>query len=86
MCRFAGHGKKDYLYVCTVLTVQDEHNFLVQGMRAVKGTKDRFTVAENDISVVELKDIRGILPLPHIGQNRRSLYYQFNGAVGVVEK
>lgn len=62
---YSTKGKKTYKYVCQVEDVSDE-KIVVLGLKSKKKQNTVFNIVENDISIIEYKDIVQLLPNPQI--------------------
>ena len=85
LAKFEG-PRVDYRYVCTILTTNDEDNYVAQGLRSSDMERKNFYIKEADISMIAKKDIIGILKHPMMEQDRSgALYYVFDNEIDVLE-
>lgn len=69
-----------------VLRVVDEKDIRIQCFESIDGENTEFVPIVNDVSMIDLGDIIGKLPLPNLQQSGRQLKYVFSGVVDVFEK
>lgn len=75
-----------YKYVATVQKLIEGTDVEIQCFEAVDEENTAYIPIENDISVIELKDIIGKLPYPELKKSGRQLKSVFPGVVDTFEK
>jgi len=88
LVKFESKNKKKitYKYVSTVQKLIEDTDVEIQCFEAVDEENTEYIPIENNISMVELKDIIGKLPYPELRKSGRQLKSVFPGVVDTFEK
>lgn len=87
LVKFLGGSRKktEFRFVCIVQEVLDRGEVKVMGMRKTGDSRKVFRAEDDDVSVVSMKDILLILPVPSISGGDR-LKYTFTTNINVKER
>lgn len=73
LVKFESEHGEYYRYVCLVLSVENENDIKVQGLKQKNAEKKEFVVKDNDVFHISKKDILQVLPPPGILWRNRAI-------------